>query len=156
MLLRRPDLIFQVDRSLLSANLGRLSVQDFRRSDHQAIFHLLVDSLGQDEVEPLNYVLNGLSQTLMDSAEALLELTRELDPNDDRVLEDLLRVVIDLRRRELNQQIEQLRFLMEDEQNEGDLRASVYVETFRQYVLGRKMLDRALGQYTNRAVSAQK
>ena len=155
-LLRRPDLIFQVDRSLLSANLGRLSVQDFRRSDHQAIFHLLVDSLGQDEVEPLNYVLNGLSQTLMDSAEALLELTRELDPNDERVLEDLLRVVIDLRRRELNQQIEQLRFLMEDEQNEGDLRASVYVETFRQYVLGRKMLDRALGQYTNRAVSAQK
>lgn len=155
-LLRRPDLIFQVDRSLLSANLGRLSVQDFRQSDHQAIFYLLVDSLRQDEVEPLNFVLNGLSQTLMDSAEALLELTRELDPNDERVLEDLLRAVIDLRRRELNQRIEQLRFLMEDEQKEGDLRASVYVETLRQYVLSRKILDRALGQYTNRSVSVQK
>jgi hypothetical protein len=72
------------------------------------------------------------------------------------VLEDLLRAVIDLRRRELNQRIEQLRFLMEDEQKEGDLRASVYVETLRQYVLSRKILDRALGQYTNRSVSVQK
>jgi DNA primase len=155
-LLRRPDLIFQVDRSLLSANLGRLSLQDFRQSDHQAIFHLLVESLSQDEVEPLNYVLNGLSQTLMDTAEALLETTRELDPNEERVLEDFLRAVIDVRRRELNQRIEQLRYLIEEEQHDGDLRSSVYAETLRQYVLSRKILDRALGQYTNRSVSVQK
>jgi DNA primase len=155
-LLRQPDMIFQVDRRLLKAELGRLSVQDFHQSDHQAIFRLLLDSLGQDEVEPLNFVLNALSQSLMDSAEALLEQTKDLDSNMDRVLEDLLRAVIDLRRRELNQRIEQLRFLMEEEQQTGDLRASVYVETMRQYVTGRHLLDRALGYYTNRAISVQK
>jgi DNA primase len=155
-LLRRPDLIFQVDRNLLSTRLNRLSVQDFQRGDHQAIFRLLVDSLGQDEVEPLSYVLNGLSQTLMESAESLLEMTHELNLNDERVIEDLMRGIIDLRRRELNQQIEQLRFLMEAEQEDGDLRASVYAETMQQYVQGRKLLDQALGQYTHRAVSVQK
>jgi hypothetical protein len=101
-------------------------------------------------------VLNGLSQTLMESAESLLEMTHELNLNDERVIEDLMRGIIDLRRRELNQQIEQLRFLMEAEQEDGDLRASVYAETMQQYVQGRKLLDQALGQYTHRAVSVQK
>lgn len=155
-LLRRPDLIDSIDRQLQSARLGRLTSHDFRYSQHQSIFSLLVESLGQDETEPLHYVLNRLTQSLMDSAEALLENTRKLDANDERVLDDLIRTILDLRRRDINQRIEQLRFLMEEEQQNGDLKASSYAGTMQQWVLGRQLLDRALGQYTGRQTSVQK
>jgi DNA primase len=155
-LLRRPDLIDSVDRHLQSARLGRLTSHDFQYSQHQAIFNLLVESLGQDVTEPLHYVLNGLSQSLMDSAEALLASTDKMDPKDNRVLDDLMRTVLDLRRRDINLRIEQLRFLMEEEQESGDLRASSYAGTMQQWVLGRQLLDKALGLYTGRQASIQK
>lgn len=143
-LLRRPDLVFQLDRDLLSSGLGRLSIQDFQQTENQAIFRLLVDSLSQDEVEPLHYVLNGLSESLMDTAEALLVISKELDPGDDRIMEELRRTIVELRRRELNQRIEQIRFLMEDEQDKGDLRASAFGETMLQYSRLLHLLDRAV------------
>jgi DNA primase len=143
-LLRRPDLVFQLDRYLLSSGLGRLSVQDFQQSENQAIFRLLMDSLAQDEVEPLHYVLNGLSESLMDAAEALLVISKELDPGDDRIMEELRRTIVEMRRRELNQRIEQIRFLMEEEQDKGDLRASAFGETMLQYSRLLHLLDRAV------------
>ncbi|MFN2198702.1 MAG: DNA primase [Anaerolineales bacterium] len=143
-LLRRPDLVYQLDRYLLSSGLGRLSIQDFQQSENQAIFRLLVDSLAQDEVEPLHYVLNGLSETLMDTAESLLVMSKELDPGDERMMEELRRTIVELRRRELNQRIEQIRFLMEDEQDKGDLRASAFGETMLQYSRLLHLLDRAV------------
>lgn len=156
LLLRRPDLIYKVDRHLQALGLGRLTVQDFLRSDHQAIFRLLLESLGQDENEPLSYVLNGLSEPLMATAETLLERTKKMDLDNEKVLEDLLRAILDLRKREINQRIEQLRFLIEEEQQTGDMKAAVYTETMQQWILGRQVLDRALGQYTLHTISIQK
>ena len=37
-LLRRPDLLYQVDRQLQDERLARLTEKDFRHADHQAIF----------------------------------------------------------------------------------------------------------------------
>lgn len=152
-LLRRPDLLYQVDRRLQAAELGRLNLQDFQRVEHQAIFRLLLESINQDEAEPLSYALNSLSQPLMDVAEELLERTRDLNPNDERVLDDLLRALLDLRKRDLNQRIEQLRFLMEESQQSGDLRASVYVDTMMQYSKTLLVIHRALQPYTSRILS---
>lgn len=141
-LLRKPDIIYQVDRRLLKSGLGRLSVQDFQQSEHQAIFRLILDSLTQDEVEPISFVLNSMSDTLMDTTDALLEVSKEFE-NEERVLDELKRVIIDLRKRELNQRIEQIRFLMEEEQEKGDIRASAYTETMVQYSKMLHLLDRA-------------
>lgn len=143
-LLRRPGLLFQVDRYLLSSGLGRLAVQDFQNSAHKAVFRLLVDSLAQDEAEPLHYVLNGLSENLMDTAESLLEASTDLDITDERIMEELRRTIVSMRRRELNQRIEQIRFLMEDEQDKGDLRASGFHKTMVEYTRLLSLLDRAV------------
>lgn len=143
-LLRRPDILFQVDRYLLGSGLGRLAVQDFQLSEHKAVFRLLVDSLAQDEVEPLHYVLNGLSENLMDTAEKLLQASADLDISDERIMEELRRTIVSMRRRELNQRIEQIRFLMEDEQDKGDLLASGFQKTMVEYTRLLSLLDRAV------------
>lgn len=80
----------------------------------------------------------------MDAAEALLVISKELDPGDDRIMEELRRTIIDMRRRELNQRIEQIRFLMEEEQDKGDLKASAFGETMLQYSRLLHLLDRAV------------
>jgi DNA primase len=152
-LLRRPALIYRVDRALQEAGLVRLAVDDFQRTDHQAILRLLLDSLGQDDTEPLDYTLNRLSLPLMDIADGLLARTDKLDPNNERVLEDLLRALLDLRSRNLRENINYLRFLMEEAQEQGDLQANDYARRMVEYSLAKNRLDRARGLYTNRSAS---
>ncbi len=152
-LLRRPALIYRIDRALQEAGLVRLAVDDFQRADHRTILRLLLDSLGQDDTEPLDFTLNRLSLQLMDIADALLARTEKLDPNNERVLEDLLRALLDLRSRNLHENINYLRFLMEEAQEQGNLQASDYAQRMVEYSLAKNRLDRARGLYTNRSAS---
>ena len=152
-LLRHPALIYRVDRALQEAGLVRLAVDDFQRADHRTILRLLLDSLNQDDTEPLDYTLNRLSLPLMDTADGLLARTEKLDPNNERVLEDLLRALLDLRSRNLRENINYLRFLMEEAQEQGDLRASEYARQMVEYSKAINLLDRAKGLYTNRSAA---
>jgi DNA primase len=149
-LLRRPDLLYKVDRQLQEEGLGRLSVDDFQHADHQTILRLLRQSVDQDMAEPLNYVMNSLSLPMMEIADDLLSRTEKLDPNEERVLADLLRTFLDLRHRNVRQSIEHLRFLMEDAQMQGDLRATQYQQTMVQHTIILQRLDQARGHYTSR------
>ena len=151
-LLRRPDLLYQVDRSLQEAKLSRLVAEDFQHGDHQAIFRLLEESVEQDIAEPFNFVVNSLSLPMMELADGILARTTKLDPNDERVLEDLLRGVLDLRRRSLVQNIEYMRFLLEEAQVQGDLLATQYMQTLVKQNNLLLSLDQALGQYTSRSI----
>jgi hypothetical protein len=100
--------------------------------------------------DPLNYVLNSLSLPMMEVADDLLARTEDLDPNEDRVLGDLLRTLLDLRHRHVRQNIEHLQYLMEDAQGQGDLMATQYQQTMVQHISLRHRLDRARGYYSNR------
>ena len=152
-LLRRPDLVYRVDRALQEQGLGRLSLDDFQSADNQMLLRLIEDSLRQDYAEPLFFVLNGLSLPLMELADRLLVRSEKLDPSDERVLEDLIRALLVLRRRHLNQHIDHLRYLMEEAQEAGDARATDYQQTMSQVLLTRNRLDRALGHYTYHVIS---
>lgn len=152
-LLRRPDLVYKVDRRFQEKGLARLALDDFQRADHQTIFRLIQESLDQDEAEPLNFVLNRLDLPLMDLADELLAKTEKMDPNEDRVLDDLMRALLDLRNRSLHQTMDHLHFLIEEAQQQGDLLAAEYRQTITQWMLAKKLIDLALGQYTNRSVS---
>jgi DNA primase len=152
-LLRRPDLIYRIDRELQTHNLTRLGPADFQSADHQTIYTLLHESLLQNVAEPLNFVLNSLALPIMDLADSLLAGTEKLDPNEDRVLEDLLRTLLDLRLRSLRQQIDHLRYLIEEAQQAGDLRAAEYSQVMANLVQARIRLDRARGRYTGRPSS---
>ncbi|HJS29876.1 MAG TPA: hypothetical protein VJ768_09650, partial [Anaerolineales bacterium] len=142
-LMRQPDLIYRIDRALQEGGLGRLSVKDFLHSDHQVIFRLIYESLEQNLAEPVDYVLANLPLSLMDHADEILAVTKDLKLVEGRVLRDLLRAILDLRRRHLNQSIDQLRFLMESSQEETESKVRQYQEVLAQHILTRSLIDRA-------------
>jgi DNA primase len=154
-LLRRPDLLYQVDRRLQEEGLSRLGLDDFQHADHRALLKVLQESLDQDAAEPLNYVLSHLSLPMMEVADGLLARTENLEANDEHVLADILRMVLLLRRRTLLQYNEQLRFLQEDAQQQGDLLAMEYGKIVGSNNRLLRLVDRAIGKYTDRAWSSR-
>lgn len=151
--LRRPELLYRVDRALQENQLARLSVADFEHTDHQEIFRLLQESIDQDVAEPLNYVMNCLSLSMMEIADSLLARTTQLDPNEDRVLEDLLRNLIVLRNRKLSQDIDYLRFLFQEAQENGDIKATQYGQLMIKHIQAKQRLDRALGRFSGHSLT---
>jgi len=148
-LLRRPDLVYRVDRAVQEKGLSRLSVDDFQTGDHQALLQLVDESLRQDHAEPQLFVQNSLSLPLMDLVDRLLAKTAQLDPNEDKVLEDLVRTLLVLRQRRLYQEIEHIQFLLEEAQLVQDQNVVEIQKTMMEYIAARSRLDQALGYYTS-------
>lgn len=148
-IIRHPELLYRVDRAMQEASLPRLSATDFEHSDLQEMFRLSLESLDQDQLEPSSYALQNLPLPLLDRADELLVRSEKLDPNEDRVFEDLLRTLLNLRRRNLHKSNEQMRFLQEEAQQEGDLRASEYQQVMVQNTLTLQRLDKALSPNRN-------
>ncbi len=145
-IIRYPELLYRVDRALQEASLPRLSAGDFEHSDLQEMFRLSLEALEQDALEPSSYALQNLPLLLLDRADELLVSSEKLDPNAERVFEDLLRTFLLLRRRNLHRSNEQMRFLQEEAQQEGDLKASEYMQVMVQNTQILRRLDKALSQ----------
>lgn len=154
-LLRHPELIYHIDRGLKEHGLDPLSAQDFQHTNYQEIFRLISQSLQQGESEPLNFVLNTLPEEMMGAADQVLANTEAINPESERVLEDVLRTLVLSRLQALNQQLEYLRYAQEDLQTQGDLIASEYQSTMSRYteLLGR--LHKAQNTYTNRSLATK-
>ncbi len=151
-LMRRPDLLYQVDRRLQESGLARLTENDFLHADHHAILRVLLESIDQDSAEPLNYVLSHLSLDMMEIADELLERTAKLDPNDERVLADLIRTILYLRVRNLKQYNDHLRYLQEEAQGQGDEMLAEYGETIVYNSRMMLQLNKAMGRYSDRVI----
>jgi hypothetical protein len=134
-----------VDRSLRESSLPSISTADFEHSDLQEMLRLSLEALEQDTLEPSSYALQNLPLPLLDQADELLANSKALDPSEERVFEDLLRTFLILRRRNLHKTNEQMRFLQENAQEEGDLKASEYQQVMVQNTLVMQKLDKALG-----------
>lgn len=143
-IIRTPELLYRLDRALQEAGLPRLSSNDFENSDVQEMFRLVLEGLEQDLLEPSSYALQNLPLPLLDRADELLVTSKEFDPNTERVFEDLLRSILLLRRRNLRKNNEQMRFLQEDAQEAGDLKASEYQQVMLQNIVTLQRLDKAL------------
>jgi len=148
-LIRKPDLIYHIDRKLQEDGLSRISDQDFLNTDHQVLLQLLIKSLDQNEVEPLDHVLNHLSDSMMNPTDDILKQTEDFDPNRNDILEDVLRALLMLREHQISQQLDHLRFLQEAAQQDGDLKASEYQDTMLKYATMRGRLHKAKNRYTH-------
>jgi len=146
LLLRQPEALFLLDRTLQRVGLSRLSPQDFEHTDHQLLARVIILSLDQEDHDPAQYIQNNATGSL----EALVtDLRKEFaqgEPAQDKLREELVRTVLQLRRERIYQGIEQLRFLQEDLQEQGEMSLGPYQELFIQYMQSRDKIDRALAQ----------
>jgi len=145
LLVLRADLLYRLDRALQEAALNRMTAEDFGYTDHQVLFRLVRQSLEQDTQEVDQYLRQNLPPSLENLVDELAAQAGELDPVDDRLLEDLFRAVVKIRHMALNESVNQLRFLQEEAQQSGDLdlRAASYREMVQQHSMLLRSLDQA-------------
>ncbi|TLN00253.1 toprim domain-containing protein, partial [bacterium] len=120
LLLRQPEMIYQMDRFLQQSGLGRFSDTDFELSDHQQIARLLMDSLAQDQLEQRQYMQENLPEPLVDTWRALTADMTHGEPTAEKRFEDLVRTLMDLRLLRIDLSIYQIRFLQEDLQDQEE------------------------------------
>lgn len=142
-LFRKPELLYRLDRSLQEFGLTALDVQDFEYTDNKLLFGYIRASVEQDKIEHHKFVVEALPESLQGFSRDLLTQIGDLDKHDEKLLEELLRGVIKLRRRAAGENLNQLRFLQEEAQQAGDLRASFYQDVVLQHTRLLRDLDQA-------------
>lgn len=149
-LFRKPELLYRLDCQLQKTGLQRLILEDFEYTDHQMLLRLIRQSLEQDEVDHHQYVLAQLPEALQDLAHELSRPPDNFEPLEERLLEELQRSIIKLRRIGLTESLNQLRFMQEDAQQQGDLRTTSYQQQVLQYTRLLRDLDQAGSQLSTR------
>jgi hypothetical protein len=87
--------------------------------------------------------MSHLPETISDVSKDLLAQTEQLDPVDDKLLEELLARFMDLRRAYAMSNVNQLRFLQEEEQQQGGANLKMYQEQAVQFTRLLNSLDQA-------------
>jgi len=131
-LLKHPELLHRLDRDLQKASLGPLAVQDFEYTDHQEFFQLIRQSLEQDAAETQHFVEEHIGEDLRDLF-AELSAQANQGPSQDKLVAELYRSVIRLRRVMVSESVSQLQFLQQEAQQSGDPLAATYMEQSKQY-----------------------
>ncbi len=143
LLFRRPELLYRLDRLLGQYGLTPLAAADFEYTDYQILFGLIRAAVEQDQTEHHEFVVEAIPESLRGLSRELLVMTEKLDPVDEKLMEELLRGVIKLRRLAAGENLNQLRFLQEDAQQAGDLRAASYQDLVLQHTHLLRDLDQA-------------
>ncbi|MBI5943953.1 MAG: DNA primase [Chloroflexi bacterium] len=149
-LLNKPSLLYRLDRGLQEFGLSPLALEDFEYTDHQLLFGVIRLAVEQDEKEHYQYVLSHLPESISDVSKELLAQNEQLDPLDDKVLEELLARFIDLRRVNAMSNNNQLRFLQEEDQQQGGANIKMYQEQSVQLTKLIHSLDQAKRKLTSK------
>ena len=142
-LFRKPELLYRLDRSLQEFGLIALTAEDFDYTDNQLLFGLIRESVEQDKTEHHDFVVEALPESLQARSRELVKEAERQKQLDEKLLEELLRGVIKLRRVAAGENINQLRFLQEEAHESGDARASSYQDLVLQHTRLLRDLDQA-------------
>ncbi|HEU0292458.1 MAG TPA: DNA primase [Anaerolineales bacterium] len=142
-LFRKPELLYRLDRSLQELGLAPLDGHDFEYTDHKLLFGYIREAVEQDKAEQHDFVVEALPESLQGLSRELLAQTANRETLDEKLLEELLRAIIKLRRTVAGENLNQLRFLQEEVQQDGDSRASFYQDVVLQHTRLLRDLDQA-------------
>lgn len=127
-LFRKPEMLYRLDRKLQEFGLSPLAVEDFEYTDHQLLFGVVRLAVEQDEKDHHHYVMTHLPDAVTEFSNELLAKTETLNLLDDKLMEELLARFMDLRRANAMANNNQLRFLQEEEQQQGGENMKMYQE----------------------------
>ncbi|HSL46180.1 MAG TPA: DNA primase [Anaerolineales bacterium] len=145
-LVKKPELLYRLDRVLQEYGLVKLAVQDFEYTDHQMMFGLIRESVEQDKTEHHEFVVESVPASLQGLLQELNVEGGKFDRMEEKLLEELLRGVIKLRKVAAGENLNQLRYLQEEAQQVGDLRAASYQSLVLKHVRLLHDLDQAYGK----------
>ena len=152
-LLREPDLVYKVDRELGKVGLVRFDEKDFQNSDFQILVRLIKEALTQSEEEPRDYVISHIPKNFLEIVDELLVRTENLDTKADKVLEDLMRAFLKLRKWQIVKNRDHLRYLQETNHENGDYKAIEYQKKTIRYSQEELKIDKLSERYTSRTAA---
>lgn len=120
-LVKIPDLTYRLDRLLQQSGLDRLTEVDFSNSENSEIFLVIVKAVTQDELDPSEYILENIENPQKESLQKRLESYNPDKINEDDLISDLLRTVIRIRQNRIKDNLRQLRFLQEEQQEQDQI-----------------------------------
>ncbi len=146
LLFQDPEWLQPLNRVLQKNELSRLDVTDFEYTDHQMLARLVIQSLEQDRQEPLQYLEQQIPENLQQMTEKIRNSPFSESKNPQKLIEDLIRSVMNLRLVRVNEGLKQMRFLMEEIQEAGATEINPYQQNMLYYATMRSHLDLALGR----------
>jgi len=145
LLLLYPHWYYDLERALKQAGLERFTDADFESSDHQQIMGLFFKAIAQDEMEALHYIGQNLPDPLSERFGYLSNPDLIKEKNEDKLFEDLVRTLINIRLIKINALLNQIRFLQADEEAVEEDKTDLHSLTLK-YTIARGKLDMALAK----------
>lgn len=143
LLFRKPELLYRLDRLLGQYGLTPLAAADFEYTDYQILFGLIRAAVEQDRTEHHEFVVEALPESLRGLSRELLAQTEKLDPVEEKLMEEMLRGVINIRWQATRENLNQLRFLQEDAYQIDGMQAASYKDMAFQQTRLMLVLDQA-------------
>jgi DNA primase len=126
LLLQTPDIAYRVDRVLAELDLERLVPEDFTGTERQVIFQAVRSALAQDDQDPgegwqrqLPEALVGYALSLVEEIESLSAVA-PIDLDQPKVLEEVLARFLQLRKRVVDSELQQIQFQLLAAQDESE------------------------------------
>jgi DNA primase len=141
-LIRDPESLYRLNRSLGLLELEPLREADFSESDFREGFKLVLASLEQDLMTPKEYLAENLPEGF-EEKEQPVSSAKILPPSDERRLAEQVRMVLRMRKNRVQSRIQEIQFLQSEmeEKTYSDEEAQILLlELLNQ----RRMLDLAL------------
>ncbi len=146
-LVKDPEQLYRVNRSMQNQKLSRLIEDDFEFSEHQQLLKLIYQALKQSEVEPDQY----LQEVISEEFSGLLESEpqsgqpEEKKVDEKRELEDIIRTIMLIRQYAVNTQIQDLRFLQDNQAEPAEKTdRDAFQKNLMKLIQMRGVLDKAL------------
>jgi len=139
--LRIPELLYQVDRKLEQNKLSALAVDDFEYTDHQLLFQSIRQSVEQVDQDYHAFAMADLPESLLTLANGLLEEGRKYNQQTDALRDDLVRAVKKMRLTRVAEQITQYRYLQEEVDAEGESPKPQYEKEISRLIKLRMYID---------------
>jgi hypothetical protein len=152
-LLREPELVYKVDRALSRDGLARFCEKDFQNADFQILIKIIKEALDQAEEEPRDYIITHLPDDFEQIVDELLVMSQDLNPNAEKVLEDLMRAFLNLRKWQLAKQNDHYRYLQERDHENGDYKSISYQKFILESTKIEHKIDIALKRLTSRTAA---
>jgi DNA primase len=118
LLLRDPEILYQIDRRFAGLELDRLGPEDFSGTDSQVVFSAVRSALAQDDEEPAQRWRRDLASSLVEQAEVFVAEAGQADLLLPRVQAEAVSHALRLRRRHLESELVELRYLLQAAQEE--------------------------------------
>ncbi len=116
-----PELIFELDRYLKKNELPSLSLADIESGDLQAVLNVILHSLQQIDLDPEEFIAQNIPDELRELENEGRQMITEGTAHA-RLLEDLIRTVLLLRKHKLNEKIEDLSFLQQTAESPDEVK----------------------------------